>query len=53
MKNEHRKIANELQLFNLSDYSQGMAVWLPKGQYIYQKIESYLRNIQNKYGYGL
>lgn len=52
MKNEHRKIANELQLFNLSDYSQGMAVWLPKGQYIYQKIESYLRNIQNEYGYN-
>ena len=52
MKNEHRKIASELKLFNLSDYSQGSAIWLPQGQYIYNQIESYLRHIQNKYGYN-
>ena len=51
MKNEHRKIANELKLFNLSEYSSGMVMWYPKGQYIYQSIESYLREIQNEYNY--
>jgi threonyl-tRNA synthetase len=51
MKNEHRKIANEQKLFNLSDYSSGMVMWLPKGQSIYQSIESYLREIQNEYNY--
>lgn len=52
MKNEHRKIANELKLFKLSDYSQGNAIWLPNGQYIYNKIEYYLREIQNHYEYS-
>jgi threonyl-tRNA synthetase len=51
MKNEHRKIGSELKLFNLSDFSSGMVFWYPKGYSIYQKIEEYLRKIQNNYGY--
>jgi len=51
MKNEHRKIANDLNLFKLSDYSSGMIVWLPKGQKIYQSIENYLQEIQINYNY--
>jgi len=51
MKNEHRKIGQELQLFNLSDFSSGMVFWYPKGYSIYQKIENYLRQVQNQYHY--
>jgi threonyl-tRNA synthetase len=51
MKNEHRKIGNELKLFNLSEYSSGMIMWYPKGYSIYQKIEDYLRKSQNSYNY--
>ncbi|SFD65750.1 threonine--tRNA ligase [Pseudoalteromonas denitrificans] len=51
MKNEHRKIGQELQLFNLADFSSGMVFWYPKGYSIYQKIESYLRDIQTQYHY--
>lgn len=51
MKNKHRKIANELNLFNLSKNSNGMVMWMPNGFYIYKKIENYIREIQEKYGY--
>lgn len=51
MKNEHRKIGNELKLFNLAEYSAGMVNWYPKGYYIFQKIEEYIRSVQKKYDY--
>lgn len=51
MKNEHRKIANELKLFNLSEHSSGMIMWYPKGRYIYQQIENLIRKMQDKYNY--
>ena len=51
MKNEHRKIASKLKLFNLSEHSSGMVYWYPKGYYIFNKIESYIRQIQKKYNY--
>ncbi len=51
MKNEHRKIASKLQLFNLSEHSSGMVYWYPKGYYIFNKIESYIRQVQKKYNY--
>lgn len=51
MKNAHRKIGRELELFNLSDYASGMVFWYPKGYSIYRKIEAYLRDIQEQYHY--
>ncbi len=51
MKNEHRKIANELKLFNLSEHSSGMIMWYPRGRYIYQQIENLIRDFQNQYNY--
>jgi threonyl-tRNA synthetase len=51
MINEHRKIGRELELFELSDHSQGMINWYPLGYEIYLKIENYIREIQSKYNY--
>ncbi|PHQ76887.1 MAG: threonine--tRNA ligase [Shewanella sp.] len=51
MKNEHRKIGSELELFSLSDYASGMVSWYPKGYAIYRKVEDYLRDIQEQYHY--
>ena len=51
MKNEHRKIGSELELFSLSDYASGMVSWYPKGYAIYRKVEAYLREIQEQYHY--
>lgn len=49
MMNEHRKIGRELNLFEMSENASGMVYWKPKGFYVYQQIESYLREILNKY----
>ena len=51
MINEHRKIGKELCLFDLEENSNGMVLWQPKGYYIFNKIENYLRNILNKYNH--
>ena len=51
MKNEHRKIGSELELFSLSDYASGMVSWYPKGYAIYRKVEACLRDMQEQYHY--
>ena len=47
--NEHRKIGKELSLFDMSENANGMVYWKPKGFYVYQKIEEYLRSVLNRY----
>lgn len=47
MINEHRKIGQDLKLFEMSENSSGMVLWKPKGFYIYNKIENYLRDVLN------
>jgi len=51
MQNEHRKIGKLLNLFDLSEHASGMVCWLPQGYELYQKIENYLRQMQQVYGY--
>lgn len=51
MKNEHRQIGSDLKLFNISESSSGMINWFPKGYFIFKGIESYIRDLQNKYNY--
>lgn len=45
MINEHRKVGKELNLFEMSESSNGMVIWKPKGFYIYNKIQNFLRSI--------
>lgn len=52
MMNEHRKIGRELNLFEMSDNANGMVYWKPKGFYVYNKIESYLREVLNQYDHS-
>jgi len=50
-KRDHRKIGKKLDLFHMQDEAPGMVFWHDKGWHIYQKIESYMRAKQRKYGY--
>lgn len=50
-KRDHRKIGKKMDLFHLQDEAPGMVFWHDKGWEIYQRIESYMRDKQRKYGY--
>lgn len=50
-KRDHRKIGKKLDLFHLQDEAPGMVFWHDKGWEIYQRIETYMRAKQRKYGY--
>ena len=49
---DHRKIGKDLELFTFSQkVGQGLPLWLPKGALLRERLESFLRKIQVKYGY--
>ncbi|MES9673398.1 threonine--tRNA ligase, partial [Bacillus pseudomycoides] len=50
-KRNHRKLGSELELFMFSEESPGMPFYLPKGQIVRNELESFLREIQQKYDY--
>ncbi|MFO7868226.1 MAG: threonine--tRNA ligase [Bacteroidales bacterium] len=50
---DHRKIGKELELFMFSQrVGQGLPIWLPKGAMLRERLESFLKNVQRKYGYS-
>ncbi len=51
-KRDHRKIGRELELF-MSDeqIGQGLIMFLPKGAFIYKKLEDYMYEKERAYGY--
>lgn len=51
MINEHRKLAKQLQLFDISDCASGMVDWYPKGFELYRNIQALIRSKQDEYGY--
>ncbi len=51
-KRDHRKLGKELELFTFSQkVGQGLALWLPKGAILREKLEGFMRQIQVEYGY--
>lgn len=42
-KRDHRKLANEMDLFHLQSEAQGSVFWHPKGYIIWRELEAYLR----------
>lgn len=51
-KRDHRKIGKEMELFMFSQaVGSGLPMWLPKGAMLRDRLESFLRKVQKKYGY--
>ena len=50
-KRDHRKLGRELQLFQFDQVAAGMPFFLPKGVFIYQKLQNFMRRKYLKYGY--
>lgn len=53
-KRDHRKLGKELELFTFSEkVGAGLPIWLPKGNMIRNRLETFMRNILIKNGYQL
>lgn len=51
-KRDHRKLGKELDLFTFSQkVGSGLPLWLPKGAILRDRLERFLRNVQQKAGY--
>ena len=51
-KRDHRKLGKELELFTFSQkVGQGLPLWLPKGAILRERLETFLKNVQQKAGY--
>ncbi len=49
---DHRKLGKELELFTFSQkVGQGLPLWLPKGAFLREKLENFLKQVQVQYGY--
>lgn len=49
---DHRKLGRELELFTFSQkVGQGLPLWLPKGAQLRERLENFLKKIQQKHGY--
>lgn len=49
---DHRKIGRELELFTFSaKVGQGLPLWLPKGAQLRERLENFLRKVQQEHGY--
>lgn len=51
-KRDHRKLGKELGLFTFSQrVGQGLPLWLPKGAQLKERLEGFLKKVQQKAGY--
>lgn len=51
-KRDHRRLGRELGLFTLSeDIGPGVPIFFPKGEMLRYLMESYVRDVQTRYGY--
>ena len=49
---DHRKIGRELELFTFSQkVGMGLPLWLPKGAFLREKLENFLKRVQVQHGY--
>lgn len=51
-KPDHRKLGEQLDLFSFHDVSPGGVFWHPKGMVIYKELEKFIREKNEKMGYG-
>ena len=51
-KRDHRKLGKELGLFTFSQrVGQGLPLWLPKGAQLKERLEDFLKKVQQRAGY--
>jgi threonyl-tRNA synthetase len=51
-KRDHRKLGKELGLFTFSQkVGQGLPLWLPKGAQLRERLENFLKKVQQRAGY--
>ena len=51
-KRDHRVIGREMELFTFSQrVGQGLPMWLPKGARLRARLEAFLKQVQESYGY--
>ncbi len=51
-KRDHRKLGKELELFAFSSrVGQGLPLWLPKGAKLRERLENFLKRVQQQHGY--
>ncbi len=50
-KRDHRKIGRELDLFHMQEEAPGAVFWHPKGWSVFQRLISYMREVQAKAGF--
>lgn len=51
-KRDHRKLGKELNLFTFSDeIGPGIPLFLPRGEMLRRIMETYVRDVQTRYGY--
>jgi len=51
-KRDHRKLGKELELFTFSEkVGMGLPMWLPKGAMLRERLQNFLKKIQEEYGY--
>lgn len=51
-KRDHRKLGKELELFTFSQkVGQGLPLWLPQGARLRERLENFLKKVQQQYGY--
>lgn len=51
-KRDHRKVGKELELFAFSQkVGQGLPLWLPKGAMLRERLENFLKKVQQEAGY--
>jgi len=51
-KRDHRKLGKELEIFTFSQkVGQGLPLWLPKGAVLRERLESFLKKVQQRAGY--
>jgi threonyl-tRNA synthetase len=49
---DHRKIGRELELFTFSQkVGPGLPLWMPKGAFLREKLEGFLKKVQVAHGY--
>jgi threonyl-tRNA synthetase len=48
---DHRRVGQELELFQFHEWAQGSPFYLPKGLALYNALIDYMRGLYRKYGY--